>query len=116
MSEVKHQEIMRRNNIKTDFYYNKSHQQKEVNPMNVDRSTKVILCIIAVLLFLNFAQKLLDSKPVFAAPENNATGRYQISSWAAYGGALVHHNGYYVVDTFTGKIVDQHSEMHPAPR
>jgi hypothetical protein len=84
--------------------------------MKVDRFTKVILFIIAALLFLNFAQSLLASKPVLAVSENNAIGRYQISSWAAYGGALIQHNGYYVVDTVTGKIVDKHSEITPAPR
>ncbi len=84
--------------------------------MKVDRFTKVILCIIAALLFLNLAQGLLASKPVLAVSENNAIGRYQISSWAAYGGALMQHNGYYVIDTLTGKIVDRHSEVNPAPR
>ena len=80
--------------------------------MNVDRSSKVILCIIAVLLFLNFAQGLLASKPVFAVSENNATGRYQISSWAAHGGGLLIHEGYYVLDTTTGKVINSHSEIH----
>jgi hypothetical protein len=91
------------------------HQEKEVDSMKVDRFTKVILCIIAALLFLNFAQSLLASKPVSAASENDVMGRYQISAWAAYGGALVQHNGYYVVDTLTGKIVDKYAEVHPAP-
>jgi hypothetical protein len=54
--------------------------------MNIDRSTTVILCIIAMLLFLNFAQNLLGSKPVFAVPETSAIGRCQISSWAAHEG------------------------------
>jgi len=84
--------------------------------MKVDRFTKVILCIIAALLFLHFAQSLLASKPASAASENGVIGRYQVSAWAAYGGALVQHNGYYVVDTLTGKIVDKHAEVHPAPR
>ena len=80
--------------------------------MNIDRFTKVILCIVAVLLFLNFAQKLLDSKPVFAASENSTPGRYQISSWAGHGGGFILHEGYYVVDTSTGKIVDSHEKIH----
>jgi len=33
--------------------------------MKVDRFTKVILCIIAALLFLRFAQSLLASNPAF---------------------------------------------------
>jgi hypothetical protein len=84
--------------------------------MKTDRFTKVILCIIAALLLLNFANSFLASKPASAAPENDVVGRYQMSAWAAYGGALVQHNGYYVVDTLTGKIVDQHAEVHAAPR
>jgi hypothetical protein len=80
--------------------------------MNVDRSTKVILCIIAVLLFLNFSQNLLGSKPVFAVPESSAIGRYQISSWAAHGGGFMIHDGYYVLDTMTGKVVDSHEKIH----
>jgi hypothetical protein len=84
--------------------------------MKVDRFTKVILCIITAFLFLNVAQGLLASKPVLAGSENNVIGRYQISAWAAYGGGLMQHNGYYVVDTVTGKIVDKHAEVHPPPR
>jgi hypothetical protein len=99
----------------TVFYYHKPHSKKEVKEMKVDRFTKVILCIIAALLFLNVAQNLLASKPVLAGSENSVIGRYQISSWASYGGALMQHNGYYVIDTVTGKIVDKHAEVHPAP-
>jgi len=80
--------------------------------MNIDRTTKVILCIIAVLLFLNFAQSLFVSKPVFAVPENSSIGRYQITSWAAHGGGFMLHDGYYVLDTTTGKIVDRYEKIH----
>jgi len=80
--------------------------------MNIDRFTKVILCIIAVLLFFNFAQNLFGSKPVFAVPENSTPGRYQISSWAAHGGGFMLHEGYYVLDTATGKVVDSHEKIH----
>jgi hypothetical protein len=59
------------------------------------------------------AQSLLASKPASAAPENDVTGGYQISAWAAYGGAQVQHKRYYVVDSLTGKIVDKHAEAHP---
>ncbi|MFW6115316.1 MAG: hypothetical protein ACOC6E_03360 [Thermodesulfobacteriota bacterium] len=80
--------------------------------MNIDRTTKVILCIIAVLLFLNFAQDFLTSKPVFAVPGNSPIGKYQITSWAAHGGGFMLHDGYYVLDTATGKVVDRHEKIH----
>jgi hypothetical protein len=80
--------------------------------MNIDRTTKVILTIIAVLLFLNLAQNLFISKPVFAVPENIPAGRYQITSWAAHGGGYIIHDGYYVLDTTTGKVIDRHEKIH----
>jgi hypothetical protein len=80
--------------------------------MSIDRFIKVILCIIAVLLFLNFAQNLFGSKPAWAVAENSTPGRYQISSWAAHGGGFLIHEGYYVLDTATGKIISRHSEIH----
>jgi hypothetical protein len=39
-------------------------------------------------------------------------GRYQISSWASYSGERIHHSGYYVLDTVTGKVVDSEHEIH----
>lgn len=39
-------------------------------------------------------------------------GRYQISSWASYSGERVHHSGYYIIDTTTGKVVDRGHEIH----
>jgi hypothetical protein len=80
--------------------------------MNIDRTTKVILSIVAVLLFLNFAQNLFSSKPVFAVTQTDPIGRYQISSWAAHGGGFMIHDGYYVLDTTTGKVVDRHEKIH----
>jgi len=46
------------------------------------------------------------------AVSGGAVGRYQISSWASYSGAKVHHSGYYIVDTTTGKVVDRGHEIH----
>jgi hypothetical protein len=80
--------------------------------MKIDRSTKIILGIIALLLFLNFAQNLFGSKQVLAVPENDVPGRYQITSWAAHGGGFILHEGYYVLDTMTGKVVGSHEKMH----
>ncbi len=39
-------------------------------------------------------------------------GRYQLSAWASYSGSRVHHCGYYVLDTVTGRIVDRGHEIH----
>jgi hypothetical protein len=48
---------------------------------------------------------------VSAIPEGSI-GRYQISSWASYAGARVHHSGYYIIDTATGQVVDRGHEIH----
>lgn len=63
------------------------------------------------MLFLNLAQAMFSSKPVIAQSQE-AVGRYQITSWAAFGGGFTHHNGYYIVDTVTGKVVDKGAEVH----
>ncbi len=47
-----------------------------------------------------------------AQGEQGQAGRYQISAWASYAGAKVHHSGYYVLDTATGKVVDRGHEIH----
>jgi len=39
-------------------------------------------------------------------------GRYQISSWASYAGERIHHSGYYIIDTTTGKVMDRGHEIH----
>jgi len=49
---------------------------------------------------------------VGSAVPNGDVGRYQISSWASYSGLRVHHSGYYIIDTTTGKIVDSGHEIH----
>ncbi len=81
--------------------------------MKVDRFTKIILCITAILLFLNLAHSFLASKPALAVRGSEDIGRYQISAWGAQAGATVHHSGYYVLDTTTGKVVDSRMEVHP---
>jgi hypothetical protein len=80
--------------------------------MRVDGFTRAILGIIAVLLFLNFARSFFASKPTAAAGGNEGIGRYQISAWAAQAGAAIHHSGYYVMDTATGKVVETRAEVH----
>jgi len=84
--------------------------------MKVDRFTKIVLSLIAVLLFLNLISGVFVSKPVLAQQEKAAIGRYQISSWAASVGTYGHHSGYFIVDTTTGKVVDSHEEAHDITR
>jgi hypothetical protein len=58
----------------------------EVNIMKVDRFTKGILCIIAVLLVLNLAHGFFASKPALAVHGSEDIVRYRISAWAAQAG------------------------------
>jgi hypothetical protein len=80
--------------------------------MKVDRFTKVILCIIAVLLFLNLAHRFFASKPALAVHGSEGRGRYPISAWAGQAGSTVHHSGYYVLDAATGKVVAREAQVH----
>ena len=80
--------------------------------MKSDYFTKMVLCVIAILLCLNLLRGALTSNPVEAANAGDAVGRYQIAAWAAQSGAFTHHNGYYIVDTVTGKVVDTKAEVH----
>ena len=80
--------------------------------MKIDRDMKVVLWVIAALLFLNLLSSFFSSQTALALRGNEDMGRYQISSWAAYGGATIAHIGYYVVDTVTGKVVAKGSEIH----
>ncbi len=80
--------------------------------MKGDLLYKCILCTIALLLLLNFVQGIFSTDTVMAEKDTEQVGRYQISAWAAQSGRFGHHNGYYVVDTVTGKIVDSKSEVH----
>ncbi len=76
--------------------------------MKTDGIVKVLLGVIALLLLLNLVSSF-QLKSAMAAGE---IGRYQISAWAAQSGTYMHHSGYYVVDTMTGKVVDEKSEVH----
>jgi hypothetical protein len=95
----------------SDSFRDRSQHKKGVE-MKVDRFTKIVLSLIAVLLFLNLISGLFVSQPVLAQQEKAAIGRYQISSWAASIGTYGHHSGYFIVDTTTGKVVDSHEEGH----
>lgn len=74
--------------------------------MKLDRTAKILLGLIAALFFLNLLSHFLSSKPAMANPENGNIGRYQMSSWGAVQLAAPEvKSGYYVVDTVTGKVV-----------
>ena len=80
--------------------------------MKVDLFTKVVLSIIAMLLFLNLADSFFASKQALAVSGSEEIGRYHISEWAAQAGAIVHHSGYFVLDTVTGKVMRSKAEVH----
>lgn len=78
--------------------------------MKIDLFTKVLLVVIAVLLAGILLQNVEDTNRAYA--DKGEVGKYQVSAWAAQAGARTHHNGYYVIDTTTGKIVDSGAEIH----
>jgi len=80
--------------------------------MEVDRFTKVLLVCLSLLVLLDLAGHFFPIHSASAEPEQNGIGRYQVSAWAAYAGERVHHSGYYVLDTVTGKIVDKGHSTH----
>ena len=82
--------------------------------MKTDQFNKVMLCIIAVLLFLNLLSGLFSLKPATAAPAG-PVNRFQISAWASPAGAYGHHSGYYVLNTITGEVVSKREDFHNVP-
>ncbi len=80
--------------------------------MKKDLLHKFLLCIVAVLLLLNFTHGIFSSGTAEAVKENEDIGRYQISSWASPSGPRIHHSGFYIIDTTTGKVVNSKSEVH----
>ena len=81
--------------------------------MKIDRTTKLLLGLIAVLLFLNFMNNFLGSKPALAALEGGENrGKYQISAWAVQAQSADPRSGYYVLDTTTGMVVASKTEVH----
>ncbi len=86
--------------------------------MKADWLIKALLCIIALLLFLDLAHSLFTSRPAMAVSGNGEIGRYQIGAWATQGaGAVASHTGYYILDTTTGKVVaSKGEEFRPSGR
>ena len=56
--------------------------------MTNNRFTKLLLSIMAVMLFVNFLYGIFDTRPVGALKGNQDIGRYQISSRAAQSGHM----------------------------
>lgn len=80
--------------------------------MTINRLTNGILLILSLLLVLGLAGSFPFFKSAGAEGEQSAIGRYQIAAWGSYSGERVHHSGYYVLDTVTGRIVDQGHSVH----
>ncbi len=80
--------------------------------MKTDRLTKVLLGLIAILLFLNLANGFFSSKPALAVSGNEDKGRYQISAWATEAESAAVHSGYYILDTATGEVVASKMDVH----
>lgn len=78
--------------------------------MKLDIFAKTLLIIIALLLAGILVQNFGATRTAYAGKGD--IGRYQIAAWAAQAGARTHHNGYYVIDTTTGKVVDSGAEIH----
>ncbi len=74
--------------------------------------TKGILFFLSALAVLGLMASIFPLRYATAERGQSEIGRYQLSSWASYSGAKVHHSGYYVIDTLSGKIVDKGHEIH----
>ena len=77
-----------------------------------DRIGKSFLLTIGLAAIMALVFNSFSSRQADAGKEDSGIGRYQISSWAAFSGERVHHSGYYIVDTMTGKVVDKGHEVH----
>jgi hypothetical protein len=66
------------------------------------------------MLIINFFYAVSETRQAVA--DKGDIGRYQVAAWAAQAGAYTHHNGYYIIDTTTGKVVDSKAEVHGAEK
>jgi hypothetical protein len=81
--------------------------------MKGDRFTKLLLALIVALLFISLVVGLFPLQQAVAQKSVEGIGRYQISAWAAQTGQYgFHHSGYFIVDTVTGKVVEERGEAH----
>ncbi len=75
-----------------------------------DRTAKILLVLIAILLAANLLMGVFSTDKATAG--GGEVGRYQISAWSAQSGSYTHHSGYYIIDTVTGKVIASKSEVH----
>jgi hypothetical protein len=80
--------------------------------MKTDRLTKILLGIVAILLFINLMNNIFSSKPALAVSERENKGRYQIAAWGVQAQNSEPRSGYYVLDTATGNVVASKSEVY----
>lgn len=73
---------------------------------------KVACVCVGALLLINFTYTVFRSNRALAENEVATVGRYEIATWSSPSRGTTHHFGYYILDTTTGKIVDQKSEIH----
>ena len=75
---------------------------------NNDKSIKILLIIVAILLILNLLRPFF---PSVVAQETQEAGRYQLTTWSVSGNTNSFnpngYYGYYILDTSTGRIVDE---------
>jgi hypothetical protein len=80
--------------------------------MKTDRLTKILLGIVAILLFINLMNNIFSSKPALAVSGSENKGRYQIAAWGVQAQNSDPRSGYYVLDTVTGNVVASKSEIY----
>jgi hypothetical protein len=81
--------------------------------MKIDRSTKILLGIVSILLLLNLVNSFLSSKSALAVSGSEEKGRYQIAAWGVQPQNSEPRSGYYVLDTATGMLVASKTDVHP---
>jgi hypothetical protein len=81
--------------------------------MKIDRSIRIILGIVSILLLLNFVNSLISSKSAQAISGSEEKGRYQIAAWGVQAQNSEPRSGYYVIDTVTGMLMASKTEVHP---
>lgn len=80
--------------------------------MKINISAVIGIWLIAIMLILNFLSTLFEPRTVLAQKDTSPVGRYQVSAWAASTGGTTHHDGYFIIDTVTGKVFDKGMEEH----
>ena len=80
--------------------------------MKTNRTLILALGVATFLLATNIVVYIFHAQPAAAAKETDLIGKYQISSWAAQTGSYAGYSGYYIIDTTTGRVVDQKQDKY----